>query len=256
MKSRTLMCITAMTLFAALALPVQLAAQITGGGTTNFIPKWTGSTKLGNSKLFQVNGQVGIGTTKPAATVDVIGQSATNTLAAAPTALRVSGGTGGNGGLGAVRGTGGGILLMSGPGGKGICLLLSCSPGGAGGSLTIGGGNGGSGSGSKSGGPGGHILVQPGAGGSGVANGRPGNVLLAPSSGNVGIGTTSPTAKLYVQGNFVATGTKSALVETASYGKRQLYAIESPENWFEDFGGGSSFTVALLSISIRSLQKP
>ena len=55
--------------------------------------------------------------------------------------------------------------------------------------------------------------------------------------GNVGIGTTSPGAKLHVVGNFIATGTKSALVETASYGKRQLYAVESPENWFEDFGG-------------------
>ncbi len=24
---------------------------------------------------------------------------------------------------------------------------------------------------------------------------------------------------------------------TISYGKRELYAVESPENWFEDFGG-------------------
>ena len=54
--------------------------------------------------------------------------------------------------------------------------------------------------------------------------------------GNVGIGTTSPTAKLHVIGDFIATGTKSAVVATASYGKRQLYAMESPENWFEDFG--------------------
>jgi hypothetical protein len=55
-------------------------------------------------------------------------------------------------------------------------------------------------------------------------------------AGNVGIGTPNPTAKLHVIGDFVATGSKSALVETASYGKRQLYAMESPENWFEDFG--------------------
>jgi hypothetical protein len=57
------------------------------------------------------------------------------------------------------------------------------------------------------------------------------------NGGNVGIGTTSPAARLHVVGDFIATGAKSALVETASYGKRQLYAVESPENWFEDFGG-------------------
>jgi hypothetical protein len=79
--------------------------------------------------------------------------------------------------------------------------------------------------------------LQPGAGGRGISSsGRPGNVLLAPTGGKVGIGTSSPTAELHVIGNFIATGSKSALVKTASYGKRQLYATESPENWFEDFG--------------------
>jgi hypothetical protein len=61
-------------------------------------------------------------------------------------------------------------------------------------------------------------------------------VIVAPNGGKVGIGTTSPSAELYVKGNSVVTGTKSALVETASFGKRRLYAVESPENWFEDFG--------------------
>jgi hypothetical protein len=55
-------------------------------------------------------------------------------------------------------------------------------------------------------------------------------------AGHVGIGTPSPTAALHVIGDLVATGSKSALIETATYGKRQLYAVESPENWFEDFG--------------------
>lgn len=45
---------------------------------------------------------------------------------------------------------------------------------------------------------------------------------------------------IYADGNFaVAPGwTKSAIVHTADYGDRHLYAMESPENWFEDFGLG------------------
>jgi hypothetical protein len=37
-------------------------------------------------------------------------------------------------------------------------------------------------------------------------------------------------------GNTDALGTKSAVVTTPSYGQRKLYAVESPEVWFEDFG--------------------
>lgn len=37
-------------------------------------------------------------------------------------------------------------------------------------------------------------------------------------------------------GNMWALGTKNALVETAHYGRRLLYAMESPEVWFEDLG--------------------
>jgi hypothetical protein len=61
-----------------------------------------------------------------------------------------------------------------------------------------------------------------------------GNVTVF--GGKVGIGGINPTSTLHVNGSFTATGSKSALVETTSYGKRKLYAVESPENWFEDFG--------------------
>ena len=37
-------------------------------------------------------------------------------------------------------------------------------------------------------------------------------------------------------GNLTAPGTKSAMVETDGHGPVKLYALESPENWFEDFG--------------------
>jgi hypothetical protein len=40
-------------------------------------------------------------------------------------------------------------------------------------------------------------------------------------------------------GNLWASGTKSAAVETANYGQRLLYTVESPGVWFEDFGSAS-----------------
>jgi hypothetical protein len=40
-------------------------------------------------------------------------------------------------------------------------------------------------------------------------------------------------------GDFTATGTKSAIVETQDFAWRTLYTIESPQNWFEDFGQGT-----------------
>jgi len=39
-----------------------------------------------------------------------------------------------------------------------------------------------------------------------------------------------------IWGNLDVYGTKSAVVLTGSYGPREVYAIESPEVWFEDFG--------------------
>ena len=45
--------------------------------------------------------------------------------------------------------------------------------------------------------------------------------------------------KVDENGNTVATGSKSASVNTADYGQRLLYAMESPEVWFEDFGSAT-----------------
>ncbi|MBI2102052.1 hypothetical protein HYT53_05580 [Candidatus Woesearchaeota archaeon] len=55
------------------------------------------------------------------------------------------------------------------------------------------------------------------------------------SAGNVGIGTTTPASTLTITGNFSATGTKSAVVNT-TYGTRKLYAMESPDIRFYDEG--------------------
>ena len=43
---------------------------------------------------------------------------------------------------------------------------------------------------------------------------------------------------VYAGGNFAATGTKSAVVALPDDRVVSLYAVESPENWFEDFGSG------------------
>lgn len=48
-------------------------AAVTGTGTKDYVPLWLSPTKLGNSKLFQTGNNVGIGTTSPAATLDVNG---------------------------------------------------------------------------------------------------------------------------------------------------------------------------------------
>lgn len=57
--------------FFSVVLPI--SAQVTGSGTTDYIPKWTSKTALGDSKLFQTGGHVGVGTTSPAWPLDVSG---------------------------------------------------------------------------------------------------------------------------------------------------------------------------------------
>jgi hypothetical protein len=57
--------------------PAPPAGNVTGSGTVNFLPIWTGTSTIGNSVLFQAGtgakAKLGIGTTKPASTLDVKG---------------------------------------------------------------------------------------------------------------------------------------------------------------------------------------
>jgi len=47
---------------------------LSGSGSKDYVPLWLSGTKLGNSKIFQSSGgEIGIGTTTPAATLDVNG---------------------------------------------------------------------------------------------------------------------------------------------------------------------------------------
>lgn len=49
------------------------AGGIGGSGTLNYIPRWTGTTTLGNSLLYDTGTNVGIGTTAPSYKLDVAG---------------------------------------------------------------------------------------------------------------------------------------------------------------------------------------
>ena len=60
----------------ATSTPSAAAAALTGSGTTNYLPKWTSSSNLGVSKIFQsTSGDIGIGTTTPSTTLDVNGRT-------------------------------------------------------------------------------------------------------------------------------------------------------------------------------------
>jgi len=70
------LCVVLFALGCAPWAPAQQAAApppLAGTGTTNFIPIWTNSTTIGNSTLFQIGGNVGVGNTTPAGKLDVSG---------------------------------------------------------------------------------------------------------------------------------------------------------------------------------------
>jgi trimeric autotransporter adhesin len=51
----------------------QDVSNVSGTGTKDYVPLWLSGTKLGNSNIFQSPAGIGIGTTAPAATLDVEG---------------------------------------------------------------------------------------------------------------------------------------------------------------------------------------
>ncbi len=59
----------------ALTLVVPAAAQVTGTGTANHLPLWTGATNLGNSVVIQSGGNIGVGNSSPSAILDVTGKT-------------------------------------------------------------------------------------------------------------------------------------------------------------------------------------
>lgn len=53
-----------------------ISTGISGSGTTNYLPKWTGSTALGNSLIYDNGTNVGIGTASPTSKLSVAGTTA------------------------------------------------------------------------------------------------------------------------------------------------------------------------------------
>ena len=154
-------------------------ATITGGGTINRLPKFTGTYTIGDSIVTESFGEIGINTTGPTAVLHVNESqpaSSTGNGVVAPLLLQTSGGKGGNTtGSGTSAGSGASVAIFAGNGGD----APTGSANGSGGTITL----------------------QPGGPGSGAGSaGSNGFVLLAPMGGNVGVGTTNPTAKLSVVG--------------------------------------------------------
>ena len=93
--------------------PSPQATNITGSGTKDYLSMFTGTTTIGNSKVYQdASGDIGIGTTSPTATLDVKGDV---TVAASGTTLTASGGKTGVSGTGSSYGVEG-----SSPDGTGV----------------------------------------------------------------------------------------------------------------------------------------
>ena len=55
---------------------ISSSAGLSGSGTTNYVPKFTGSSAIGNSQIFDNGTNVGIGTTSPSAKLHVYGAGA------------------------------------------------------------------------------------------------------------------------------------------------------------------------------------
>ncbi len=181
---------------AAMAAAQPLQA-ILGRGDPGFFAKFLSSRTIGNSEIYEVDGKVIIGGTAPGARLQVQDDF-----------------------------SGGGPIVnihQVRPDGD-IALDFSDAEAGLLGNVGV----------VRSDGPERFFVLQN--------NPRSLALTLAENGGNVGIGLANPATTLDVSGdanisgNLTVGGTKSSVATLADGRRVVLYAIESPQNWFEDFG--------------------
>jgi hypothetical protein len=207
-----------------------------GSGALNYIPKWISANSLSSTSLLFDNGtNVGIGTTTPSEKLEVVGN------------IKSTGGTIHSNAFGALLSTGSGntTSLMAGRAGGGLgASYQPASAGVNGGNLSIeaGGASHGAKGGDVSivsgdafdgGSQGGNIFLKSG----GYQNWTPGYIafftgashphglgnppeqMRISGSGNVGIGTTVPSSKLDMAGDFNVRAMSAPAVSPATQGR-------------------------------------
>ena len=74
------------------ATGISLSSYVTGSGTTNYLPKFTGASALGNSQIFDNGTNVGIGTASPNVTLEANGIIRSDRVGVASQYVQINGG--------------------------------------------------------------------------------------------------------------------------------------------------------------------